>query len=393
MNTENPSFDVVVSGGGMVGATAALALAQSGFSVLVLDHVMPAAPDAGAIPDLRVSAISCASVVMLRQVGAWQRVDRHFQVPYRRLETWEWPESLVSFDAAALKLPELGFMIENNRLQQALWQAIDNCENLELRCPATLETMQYDGGCWTLALDNGDRISSRLLIGADGARSKVRQQAGIGIDGWQYRQSCMLITVSTPLGQQDVTWQQFTPEGPRAFLPLYDNWASLVWYDSVEKIKRLQGMALPELEREVARTFPPRLGSIKAHAAGSFPLVRSHAQRYVGPGLALIGDAAHTINPLAGQGANLGFRDADALVEVLINARSRGEAWDSETVLKRYQHRRRADNLLMQSGMDFFYNTFSNRVPPIRLARNIGLMLAQRAGRLKTQTLKYALGL
>jgi 2-octaprenyl-3-methyl-6-methoxy-1,4-benzoquinol hydroxylase len=148
-----------------------------------------------------------------------------------------------------------------------------------------------------------------------------------------------------------------------------------------------------QLEREIAEAFPARLGAVKVHAAGSFPLARRHAQRYVLPGLVLLGDAAHTINPLAGQGVNLGYRDVEALLAVLSEAREQGEDWSTEAVLMRYQRRRRTDNLLMQSGMDLFYTAFSNNLAPLSVARNIALMAAQRAGKLKEHALKYALGL
>lgn len=187
--------------------------------------------------------------------------------------------------------------------------------------------------------------------------------------------------------------QQFTPDGPRAFLPLFDNWASLVWYDSPARIRQLQNMNMAQLQAEIAKHFPSRLGYVTPLAAGAFPLTRRHALQYVQPGLALVGDAAHTIHPLAGQGVNLGYRDVDALIDVLVNARSHGEAWASYPILKRYQMRRMADNFIMQSGMDLFYAGFSNNLPPLRFVRNLGLMAAERAGMLKRQALKYALGL
>lgn len=389
----NSAFDVVVAGGGMVGASAALALGQAGFRVLLLDRMPFRAPAPDAAPDLRVSAISCASVGLLRRLGAWQAIDSHYAAPYRRLETWEWESSRVSFDAAALQLPELGFMVENYRVQQALWRACERCATVRLRCPASLTAQVYDGGSWRLTLDNGETLTTRLLVGADGANSFVRRQAGIGVSGWQYRQSCLLMTAACSYGQQDVTWQVFTPHGPRAFLPLYDQWASLVWYDGAERIRQLQTLPLSALQQEVGRVFPARLGEVKLHAAGAFPLTRAHARRYVQPGLALVGDAAHTINPLAGQGANLGFRDVDALADVLIGAREHGEPWDELRILRRYQCRRYADNLLMQNGMDAFYAAFSNDSLPLKLARNAGLLLAQRAGLVKKRALKYALGL
>lgn len=385
-------FDVVVVGGGMVGAALACGLALQQFRVAVVERAEPALFDAASDPDVRISAIGSASVGLLKQLDVWSRVEAMRCAPYRKLETWEWQTAHVSFDAASLGLPELGFMVENNVLQRALWERMQQL-NVHLCCPATLANLQQENGGWRLDLSEGGSLHTRLVVGADGANSQVRQMAGIGIHGWSYAQSCLLISVTCEHPAGDSTWQQFTPHGPRAFLPLYDNRASLVWYDAPARIRQLQVMPLPQLEKEIAATFPARLGRFKAHAAGGFPLVRRHAQHYVLPGLALIGDAAHTINPLAGQGVNLGYRDVDALVEVLIEARSYAQDWSSEGVLRRYQSQRRRDNLLMQSGMDLFYFAFSNRLPPLKFARNLGLMAAERSGVLKRKVLRYALGL
>lgn len=393
MNTSQKRYDAVVVGGGMVGAAAALGLAQAGWSVALLEHQAPQAFDAQSPPDLRISAIGCTSVGLLKQLGAWSAVQAMRTAPYRRLETWEWASARVAFDAASLGLPELGFMVENRILQLALWQQLEQCDNLTLCCPARLRSLQRNDDHWQVTLDSSETLQARLVVGADGANSQVRNLAAIGTSGWQYRQSCMLITIETGAPQQDVTWQQFFPSGPRAFLPLYDQWASLVWYDSPQRIRQLQAMPPAQLEREIAEAFPARLGAVKVHAAGSFPLARRHAQRYVLPGLVLLGDAAHTINPLAGQGVNLGYRDVEALLAVLSEAREQGEDWSTEAVLMRYQRRRRTDNLLMQSGMDLFYTAFSNNLAPLSVARNIALMAAQRAGKLKEHALKYALGL
>jgi 2-octaprenyl-3-methyl-6-methoxy-1,4-benzoquinol hydroxylase len=393
MMTSQKRVDAVVVGGGMVGAAAALGLARDGLSVALLEHQAPEAFDAQSPPDLRISAIGCTSVGLLKQLGAWSAVQQMRLAPYRRLETWEWESSRVAFDAASLGLPELGFMVENRILQLALWQQVAQCKNLTLYSPSRLQSMQRAQDHWQVTLSSSETLQARLVVGADGAHSQVRKLAGIGTSGWQYRQACMLITVETQAPQQDVTWQQFCPSGPRAFLPLYDRWASLVWYDSPQRIRQLQALPMAQLDQEIAVAFPARLGAVKAHAAGSFPLVRRHAQRYVQPGLVLLGDAAHTINPLAGQGVNLGYRDVEALLAVVATAREQGEDWACEDVLMRYQRRRRTDNLLMQSGMDLFYTAFSNNLAPLSVARNLALMAAQRAGKLKEQALRYALGL
>lgn len=389
----NQSIDVAVVGGGMVGAAAALGLAQNGFQVCVIEHQAPGEFDSTSPPDVRISAISSASVALLKSLGVWEAIREMRSHPYRQLETWEWESAHVSFNAAELGLPELGFMVENHVLQLALWKALEAHPNVTLLCPAQITQMQNKEGRWTLGFADGDSLNVPMVIGADGANSKVRQWAGIGIHAWEYRQSCMLITVECETSPGDSTWQHFTPTGPHAFLPLFDNWASLVWYDTPARIRQLQAMTMPQLHKAIAAHFPERLGHVTPVASGAFPLTRRHALRYVQQGLALIGDAAHTIHPLAGQGVNLGYRDVDALLEVMINARDYGENWADAQVLKRYQRRRQADNFIMQSGMDLFYAGFSNDLGPLRVIRNIGLMAAQRGGALKRQALKYALGL
>ncbi|MBE5252570.1 3-demethoxyubiquinol 3-hydroxylase [Mixta mediterraneensis] len=389
---QDNQFDVVVVGGGMVGAALACGLAQQAFRVAVIERATPAVFVTESEPDIRISAIGSSSVALLKQLGVWPRVETMRCAPYRKLETWEWQTAQVSFDAASLGLPELGYMVENAVLQRALWERMEQT-GVSLFCPATLENLQQENGGWRLDLNDNQTVHARLVVGADGANSQVRQMSGIGIHGWSYAQSCLLISVTCEHPAGDTTWQHFTPQGPRAFLPLYDNHASLVWYDSAARIRQLQAMALPQLEKEIATHFPARLGRFNAHAAGGFPLVRRHATRYVLPGLALVGDAAHTINPLAGQGVNLGYRDIDALTDVLSDARSNAEDWASERVLRRYQAKRRNDNLLMQSGMDLFYFTFSNRLPPLKFVRNLGLIVAEHSGVLKRQALRYALGL
>ncbi len=384
---------IAVVGGGMVGGALALGLAQQGFDVTVIEQALPPAFDASQQPDVRISAISAASVDLLRGLGVWDAVLAMRAHPYRRLETWEWENAHVVFDATELKLPLLGYMVENTVLQQALWQALEAHPQVTLRVPASVKNLHRHNDQHLVELDNGEQLAVKLLIGADGANSRVRELAGIGIHAWQYQQSCMLITVACENDPGDSTWQHFTPNGPHAFLPLFDRWASLVWYDTPARIRQLQGFTMEQLQREIAHHFPARLGKVTPVAAGAFPLTRRHALKYAREGLALVGDAAHTIHPLAGQGVNLGYRDVEALLDVLSNARSHGEAWASHQVLQRYQTRRMADNFIMQSGMDLFYAGFSNDLGPLRILRNIGLMAAQRAGALKRQALKYALGL
>ena len=383
-------YDVVVAGGGMVGAATALGLAQQGLSVAVIEGKAPAPFLAGQPMDLRVSAISPNSVALLRHLGAWDRILQMRVCPFRRLETWEHPECRTRFSADEMNLDHLGFIVENRVIQLALWQQFEDYPGLSLLCPARMAKAQPLEKGYRVELDDGRLLHTRLLVGADGANSRVRQQAGIGITAWDYRQHCMLINVATALPQQDITWQQFTPRGPRSFLPLPGHQGSLVWYDSPERIRQLSAMSPEHLHEQIRVHFPAELGEFKVINSGSFPLTRRHAQAYCKPGMVLLGDAAHTINPLAGQGVNLGFKDVCVLLHEIEKA---GKSWPAPEVLKAYECRRRPDNLLMQTGMDVFYTVFSNNLLPVKLLRNAGLKLAEHTGPVKKQVLKYAMGM
>ncbi|MGF1683665.1 2-octaprenyl-3-methyl-6-methoxy-1,4-benzoquinol hydroxylase [Photobacterium minamisatsumaniensis] len=385
-------FDIVVAGGGMVGAATAVGLAQQGLHVAVIEGTAPAAFDTSQAMDLRVSAISPNSVALLERLGAWPAVLGMRLCPYKRLETWEHPECRTRFNASELHLDRLGYIVENRVIQLALWQQFDSYPTLSALCPAKIvkaDECKSEAG-YIVTLDDGRQLKTRLLVGADGANSQVRQQVGIGITAWDYRQHCMLINIDTEMAQQDITWQMFTPHGPRSFLPLPGHKGSLVWYDTPERIKQLSVMAPEQLKAQIQAHFPKELGEFTVQGHGSFPLTRRHAQRYYKSGVVLLGDAAHTINPLAGQGVNLGFKDVDVLLHEIEKA---GQAWDKPSVLKAYQCRRRPDNVMMQTGMDFFYTTFSNSLAPIKFIRNAGLKLAEHAGPIKQKVLKYAMGM
>ena len=383
-------YDVIVAGGGMVGAAAAIGLAQQGLDVAVIDGYAPQPFMSAQAMDLRVSAISPRSVVLLEQLGAWQTVTAMRLCPFKRLETWEHPECRTRFNADEMQLPQLGYIVENRVIQLALWQQFEYYDNITLLCPTTMVAATAVDDGYQIELDDGSLLNCGLLIGADGANSQVRQQANIGITAWDYRQHCMLINIATTLPQQDITWQQFTPAGPRSFLPLPGHQGSLVWYDSPARIRQLSAMPAAQLHAEIVATFPPELGEFTVLNHGSFPLTRRHAQTYYKPNVVLLGDAAHTINPLAGQGVNLGFKDVACLLEKISQA---GNDWQQPQVLAHYERCRRPDNLIMQTGMDFFYATFSNNIGPLKLLRNASLRVADHTGAIKKQLLKYAMGI
>ncbi|MBW3844266.1 FAD-dependent oxidoreductase [Aeromonas hydrophila] len=382
--------DIAIVGAGMVGAATACLLAAQGLSVRVIETRLPEQYAPEQPLDLRVSAISQASVALLEQAGAWPHLQQMRLCPYRRLETWELDGFATRFNAADLGLPQLGYIIENRLVQLALLRRMEDFPNIQTHTPAAVTSLRQSADEAVLTLDDGSELAARWVLACDGAESHTRKLAGIGVSRFEYRQHCMLINIDTDFEQEDITWQQFTPSGPRAFLPLPGRHGSLVWYDSPARIRALAAMSNEALATEVRRHFPSRLGGFAVTAKGSFPLVRRHANDYHAGRVVLLGDAAHTINPLAGQGVNLGFKDVACWNDLLQGA---GADWHQLALAGRYERRRHPDNLLMQSGMDLFYGVFSNEIGPLKLARNLALNLADKAGLLKEMALRYALGL
>lgn len=389
-----PMFDVAIVGGGMVGATLALALGQAGKKVALLERQPAAVVSEDSVFDLRISALNRRSEKLLRGLGVWDALLPSRLQAYQSLLAFEAASttnqqaasaSQLEFTAAELGESHLGHMVENIHLQQALWQQLP--ETVQLFCPVTVYGYQETAEQAVLHTSSGD-ICAKLLVAADGAQSQLKQLAGIGSSGWQYQQACMLVHVSTAAPSSQQTWQQFTEQGPRAYLPLPGHEASLVWYDDHLRIQQLSKLSPAQLAQEIRAHFPTALGDFTVHKAGYFPLTRSHANHYVKGRVVLCGDAAHTINPLAGQGVNLGFADVECLAKLLNdNNRSLADA------LAHYETERRRANLLMMSAMDLFYQVFKRPFAPLRLARRMGLQLAANAGPLKTLVGKYAAGL
>jgi len=386
------NFDVVIVGGGMTGMATCLALADLGLKVAVVERKAPTPFDVSQSYDLRVSAISLGTEQFLSSLNVWQSILNSRHCPYERLGVWEMEQAYTEFTAQSINETHLGHIVENRLIQLALWQRAEQHQNIKLFVGEEVSSFVPHADNSTLMV-GGQVITALMLVAADGANSWLRKQVNIGCTGWNYKQSAMLINVKTSLPQQNITWQQFTPEGPLAMLPLSGKCASLVWYQSKERIKTLSQLSNQELTKEITAQFPERLGKVEVIAKGAFPLTRQHANCYVKQSVVLIGDAAHTINPLAGQGVNLGFKDVKALQQVIASAIAEGECWHSETVLKRYENIRRKDNLLMMSAMDGLYNVFSNDLPLIKGIRNVGLFVANRIPVLKEKALAYACGL
>ncbi|WP_417617428.1 FAD-dependent monooxygenase [Oceanisphaera sp.] len=385
--------DIAIVGGGMVGALAAALLAPTGLNIRVIEARAPEAFAAEQAPDLRVSALSAASVRLLQQAEAWPHILAMRAWPYQRLEACEWQGFHTRFDAGELGSDYLGYMIENRIIQSGLWQALALWPNVRLDCPNGLNALQQTDAGAELTLTEGQRLQARLVLACDGGESLTRQLAGIGVTAWDYDQHCMLIGIEADDLESDTTWQHFTASGPRAFLPMGPRQGSLVWYDQKARIKALTALDNTALAEQVKAHFPPRMSNLSVLNKGSFALRRRHANQYVKGAVVLLGDAAHTINPLAGQGVNLGFKDVARLSELIHQGLEARLDFAAPERLARYQRSRRPDNLLMQTAMDLCYHTFSNNHLPLKVLRNLGLKAAEHSGPLKKRVMKYAMGL
>ncbi len=406
---DQQSYDVLIVGGGMVGAAIACGLGNQGIKVAVFDHIEPEPLPPNALPELRVSALSSASEEILRQLGAWPYMAGMRMTPYRCMAVWEklhtpWGKELTSrknrvmFDAQQIDHPQLGFIVENKVTQLGLLEAIKRCPSITFLCPVHIQTIDTSTNRPMVELSDGRRFYGDLLVGADGANSRVRQAAGIVMEQRDYEQQCLVATVEIAEGCQDITWQVFTPTGPEAFLPLTDiagrSYGSIVWYNQPEKVRQLLTLSNEAFIKELVKTFPSELpGIVQLHERAAFPIARRHVSHYFKPGVVLAGDAAHTINPLAGQGVNLGFQDAAWLIEILVDAYQSNESLGSPEVLARYENARRKDNTLMMTAMDGFYHSFSNQNRPLKFLRNTGLALAGNLSPAVNQVMKYAMGL
>ena len=390
----NQSFDVIIVGGGMVGAAVACSLGGSPLQVAVIENAPPHPFSPDQPHDLRVSALSIASKKILETVGAWQGIESRRFCPFRRMRVWETAGD-TEFCSDDINYPQLGYIVENRVIQLALLDRLADFDNVSLISPVVINKIHYSVGLPTeIALDDGRVLSTKILVGADGGQSRVRQTVGLGVTSWDYKQHALVIYIETEYGQQDITWQRFVPTGPQAFLPLNGHYGSIVWYHSPDEVSRLKALPHEELKSELMAAFPEALGQVKnVLATASFPLKRQHAQAYVKPGAVLVGDAAHMINPLAGQGVNIGLLDAAALGEVLVDAVKQGLDPSELKVLKQYEKMRRNENLKMMTVMDVFYQVFSNEVLPMKIVRNLGLGLAERIRPAKNKMMRMAMGL
>ena len=389
------AYDVIVCGGGMVGAALAAALGDGPLRVAVIDLQKPRLRWPRDSWGIRTCALTRASQHILENVGAWEKMVAYRVHPYQEMHVWDSTGSgTVHFSAADVGEPNLGHIVENRVIQAALFKRLGELSNVDLFCPARVERLEWQKGKVEVHLEKGARLQGSLLVGADGRDSWVRKQAGITTQGWEYDQTAVITVVKTERHHRDTAWQRFTPEGPLAFLPLGEGHSSIVWSVSPEHARALLALEEDTFMEELAQSFEGVLGKVTWMAErGAFPLRLQHARRYIRPGLALVGDAAHAIHPLAGQGVNLGLADAATLAEVVLDAARRKRDIGSLAVLRRYERWRKSDNIAMMAAMDGFKRLFGSELLPVRLARNAGLTLTDMLPPLKNGFIHHAMGM
>ena len=396
-------YDLIIAGAGMVGATLALSLADTGLRIAVVDALalepLPAtaaATDSGYDP--RVSAVSAASERIFTRLGVWPLIDADRRCAYQHMCVWDAEGTgEIRFDARELNEPRLGHIVENRHIQQALLFRLAQTP-VTLLGGRNIETLVREDEGWRLKLAGGEALCAPLIVAADGGRSKVRELAGFALREWDYLHHAIVTTVQLAQPHAHTAWQRFLPTGPLAFLPLPDrngaHFCSIVWSLLPEDADRVMALDESAFVREAGAAIEGRLGEvIAADARHRVELRQRHARTYAMPGLVLVGDAAHTIHPLAGQGVNLGLLDAAELCDVLRAANQRGEQLADLTVLQRYERRRMGPNLGMMTAMEGFERLFHADALPLRWLRNVGMQWLDRQGSLKSMIIRRAMGL
>ncbi len=374
MNARRPALDVAIAGGGMVGAACALALAQRGFAVALLEAREPAPWHAHESEDLRVIALAPSSARLLDDLGVWRGIEIARVSPYQRMCVWDAASGAeLAFDAARAGRAQLGWIVENRLIAATLWNALD-AAGVRRLCPAQVASFTQRDDRVMLELADGETLPAALLVIADGAGSRLREQAGIATNGRDYRQRAVVAHVTTERAHAATAWQRFTDEGPIALLPLSDGRSSIVW--SLPEARAREVLALDDAAfceaAGMASDF--RLGCITATTPrASFPLRLQLAERLVSGRCLLLGDAAHAVHPLAGQGANIGLRDVAELAAVLGEARDAGRDFAAEHVLARYARRRRSAATLDARAFDAIERVFAWQAEPLVAARGLGL--------------------
>jgi len=390
------SVDVAIVGGGMVGLAVACGLQGNGLRVAVLEQRVSEPLAADAPPQLRVSAINAASEKLLTRLGIWQDILSRRASCYHGMEVWD-KDSFghISFDDQSMGYSHLGHIVENAVIHYALWNKAQQSSDITLFAPAELQQVAWGENETFLTLKDGSMLTARLVIGADGANSWLRNKADIPLTFWDYQHHALVATIRTEEPHEAVARQVFHGEGILAFLPLSDpHLCSIVWSLPPQEAQRMQQASEDEFHRALNIAFDNRLGLCKVESERQvFPLTGRYARQFAAHRLALVGDAAHTIHPLAGQGVNLGFMDAAELIAELKRLHRQGKDIGQYIYLRRYERSRKHSAALMLASMQGFRDLFSGANPAKKLLRDIGLKLADTLPGVKPQLIRQAMGL
>jgi 2-octaprenylphenol hydroxylase len=389
-----PALDVAVVGGGMVGVAAALALAKAGFATVLLEARAPQPWSAADEVDLRVVGLAPSSIALLSELGVWTSIRESRSGPYARMHVWDGESgAAISFDAAEQGHDLLGHIVENNLVQWTLWQALE-AAGVRRLCPAQVQGIEAREDRVTLDLADGESLSARLVVAADGAASPLRDMVGIATRGRDYAQRAVVAHVTTERAHEQTAWQRFLPTGPLALLPLADGRSSVVWSLPEDEAGRVLALDDASFMQELGVASDFRLGRIvSATKRTVFPLKLQLAESYQAERFVLLGDAAHAVHPLAGQGVNLGLRDVAELRDVLVEACAAGRDFAAPHVLRRYARRRRSADTLDARGFDALARIYAWQAPPLVAARSLGVRLLDRLAPLKRRIARHAAGL
>jgi 2-octaprenyl-6-methoxyphenol hydroxylase len=391
------SYDAVVLGGGLVGLSTAAALGQAGLTVLAVDRETPAVAAADPF-DGRGSAIAWGSAQALRGVGLWPMLEPH-AAPIEEIRVSDGESRLfLHYDHAQVGGNPLGYIVENRFIRRALYARLAALPTVSLLAPAQATRVDRSQGGVEVGLADGRVIRARLVIGADGRDSPARISAGIGVMRWSYHQTGIVCSIAHEKPHRGMAHERFLPAGPFAVLPLPDSErgehrSSIVWTERDELVPAMMALSDTQLAQEIALRFGDSLGAIAvAGPRWAYPLSLLQADRYTDLRLALAGDAAHVMHPIAGQGFNLGLRDVAALAECIVDAHRLGMDIGAADVLERYARWRRFDTMALLAVTDGMVRLFSNDVAPVRLVRDLGLAAVQQLPGLKRFFMRHAMG-
>lgn len=386
-------YDVIVVGSGLVGASFALALKNAGLRLALVETQPPRIAAGSTDWDSRVYAISPGSAAFLESCGVWHELDvsRVCQVEEMRIFGDD-ARSTIDFSAYDAGLRELAFIVENRELQRVLWEGVQLAPHVEIFAPAACRALTLEAEAARLELTDGRTLSARLVVGADGADSWVRAQASIEVAMRLYHQTAVVANFATGGPHRGVAWQWFRRDGVLALLPLPGDRVSMVWSTADEHAQQLLNLTGDELSEHVAAASHGALGALRLITPpAAFALRVQRVRQLVTPRLALVGDAAHNVHPLAGQGVNLGFRDVRELAQVLAQRGAQSDCGDYR-LLRRYERAREEDIAGMRFTTDALQRLFNNDIPWLARMRNLGLRLTNRQPQLKNFLVQHAVG-